>query len=138
MKIDFKSILILMLLAFALFFGYKWYFTDTTDYKSKLKELQEEYQVLEETKRQNNLLIEKYKVELDSIMVQDSLNQVRISQLESKVFDAEKNAAKSKKEFEKLKKQLEETRKKIEELKKNPPNRTGDALLESIKNKTKQ
>lgn len=138
MKIDFKSILILILLAFALFFGYKWYFTDTSDYKNKLKELQKEYQLLEESKKENNLLIEKYKFELDSIMVQDSLNAIRISELESKVFDAEKNAAKSKKEFDKLQKQLEETRKKIEELKKNPPNRTGDALLESIKNKTKK
>jgi predicted nucleic acid-binding Zn-ribbon protein len=138
MKIDFKSILILILLAFALFFGYKWYFTDTSDYKNKLKELQKEYQLLEESKKENNLLIEKYKFELDSIMVQDSLNAIRISELESKVFDAEKNAAKSKKEFDKLQKQLEETRKKIEEFKKNPPNRTGDALLESIKNKTKK
>lgn len=138
MKIDFKSILILILLAFALFFGYKWYFTDTSDYKNKLKELQKEYQLLEESKKENNLLIEKYKFELDSIMVQDSLNTIRISELESKVFDAEKNAAKSKKEFDKLQKQLEETRKKIEEFKKNPPNRTGDALLESIKNKTKK
>lgn len=138
MKIDFKSILVLILLAFALFFGYKWYFTDTSDYKNKLKELQEEYQLLEESKKENNLLIEKYKIELDSIMVQDSLNQVRISQLESKVFDAEKNAAKSKKEFDKLQKQLEETRRNIEDLKKTPTNRTGDDLLESIKNKTKQ
>ena len=138
MKIDFKSILILILLAFALFFGYKWYFTDTSDYKNKLKELQKEYQLLEESKKENNLLIEKYKFELDSIMVQDSLNAIRMSELESKVFDAEKNAAKSKKEFDKLQKQLEETRKKIEEFKKNPPNRTGDALLESIKNKTKK
>jgi len=37
-----------------------------------------------------------------------------------------------------MRKELEETRKKIEEIKNNPPNRTGDALLESLKNKTKR
>lgn len=137
MKLDFKSILILILLAFALFFGYKWYFTDNSDYKNQIKELKEQYQILEDEKNQNKLIIERYKVELDSIMVQDSLNLIRISELESNVFEAEQKAKDSKKQFDKLQKQLEETRKKIEEFKKNPPNRTGDSLLESIKNKTK-
>lgn len=137
MKLDFKSILILILLGFALFFGYKWYFTDNSDYKNKIKELEEQYQLLEDEKNKNNLIIEGYKVELDSIMVQDSLNLIKISELEVRVYDAEINAENSKKEFDKIQKQLEETRKKIEEFKKNPPNRTGDALLESIKNKTK-
>lgn len=137
MKLDFKSILILILLGFALFFGYKWYFTDNSDYKNQIKELEKQYQILEDEKKQNKLIIERYKVELDSIMVQDSLNIIKISELEGRVYDAERNAENSKKEFDKLQKQLEETRKKIEEFKKNPPNRTGDALLESIKNKTK-
>ena len=137
MKLDFKSILILILLGFALFFGYKLYFTDDSDYKNKIKELEEQYQILEDEKNQNKLIIEKYKVELDSIMIQDSLNLIKISELEGKVFEAEQKAESSKKKFDKLQKQLEETRKKIEDFKKNPPNREGDDLLNSIKNKTK-
>lgn len=137
MKVDFKSILVLILLGFALFFGYKWYFTDNSDYKKRIKELKEQYQILEDEKNKNNLIIERYKVELDSIMIQDSLNLIRISELEVKVFDSEQKAKNSKKQFLKLQNQLEETRKKIEDFKKNPPNRTGDSLLESIKNKTK-
>lgn len=137
MKVDFKSILVLILLGFALFFGYKWYFTDNSDYKKQIKELKEQYQILEDEKNKNSLIIERYKVELDSIMVQDSLNLIRISELEVKVFDAEQKAKYSKNQFDKLQKQLEKTRKKIEDFKKTPPNRTGDSLLESIKNKTK-
>jgi hypothetical protein len=37
-----------------------------------------------------------------------------------------------------MKKDLEQTKQKIEEFKKNPPNRTGDDLLNSIKNKTQK
>lgn len=137
MKLDFKSILILILLGLTLIFGYKWYFTDNSDYKNQIKELKEKYQLLENEKKENNLIIQKYKIELDSIMVQDSLNVIKISELESKVFEAEKQAEKSKKKFNELQKKLEETRKRIEEFKKTPPNRTGDDLLNSIKNKTK-
>jgi vacuolar-type H+-ATPase subunit I/STV1 len=137
MELDFKSILILILLGLTLIFGYKWYFTDNSDYKNQIKELEENYQLLEKEKVENNLIIQKYKIELDSIMIQDSLNVIKIYELESKVFEAEKQADESKKRFNELQKELKETRNKIEEFKKNPPNRTGDDLLNSIKNKTK-
>jgi chromosome segregation ATPase len=137
MKLDIKIILILVLLLFTLFFGYKWYFTDNSDYKGKINELKQQYQLLEEEKKENSLIIERYKVELDSIMEQDSLNLVRILYLELEVVESEKKAEISKNKFHKLKKELEKTQKEIEEFKKSPPNRTGDDLLESIKNKTK-
>jgi F0F1-type ATP synthase membrane subunit b/b' len=54
------------------------------------------------------------------------------------IVKAEKEAKNSNAKFSKIKKELSETREKIEEYKKNPPNRTGESLLESIKNKTKQ
>lgn len=138
MKIDFKNILIISLLGLVLFFGYSWFFGDKSDYKEKVKQLEAEYKALEKEKNLVDSQIIKIKEKYDSLDVIDKKLQNDISKLESDIKKAELEAKNSKNKLLELKGELSETRKKIEEFKSNPPNRTGDALLESIKNKTKQ
>ena len=137
MKLDFKSILILILLGATLIFGYKWYFGGNSEYKEKLKALQEQYDEIEKQKSESDKRLIIINNEKDSLSIQDSLSKKRILELEDGVMLAQRESDKSKEMFNKLKAELAITKKKIEDLKNNPPNRTGDELLESIKNKTK-
>ncbi len=137
MKLDFKSILILILLGFSLFFGYNWYFKGDDVSKEKLNQLQERYDEIEKEKKESNKRLEDNAFVIDSLMLVDSLNSKKIALLESNVKKAEDKANESAGKLSAVQKELIATRKKIEELKENPPNRTGDDLLNSIKNKTK-
>jgi cell division protein FtsB len=137
MKLDIKSILILVLLGFTLIFGYKWYFSGDDTSEEKLNQLQEQYDEIEKEKQESNKRLNDNSIIIDSLMVADSLNTERIALLEFNVREAEDKAEESAGKLSEMQKQLAATRKKIEELKKNPPNRTGDDLLNSIKNKTK-
>lgn len=137
MKLDIKSILILVLLGFTLIFGYKWYFSGDDTSEEKLNQLQEQYDEIEKEKQESNKRLNDNSIIIDSLMLADSLNTERIALLEFNVREAEDKAEESAGKLSEMQKQLAATRKKIKELKKNPPNRTGDDLLNSIKNKTK-
>jgi chromosome segregation ATPase len=137
MKIDIKSILILILLGFTLIFGYKWYFSGNDGIEEKLNQLQVEYDEIENEKEESNKRLYDKSLFIDSLLVVDSLNNEKLSILEFNINEAEKEASVSNDKLNKLKKELSETRKKINEFKENPPNRVGDDLLNSIKNKTK-
>jgi chromosome segregation ATPase len=137
-KLDIKSIVIIVLLGFCLFFGYSWLFTDNSGYKEKVKQLEKEYRELEKKKRGVDIDIKLIREKYDSLDIIDKKLKSDIIKLESEIKKAETEASKSKTKFLELKRELSDTRQKIEDFKKNPPNRTGDALLESLKNKTKQ
>jgi chromosome segregation ATPase len=137
-KLDIKSIIIIALLGFCLFFGYSWLFNDNSGYKEKVKQLEKEYKELEKNKKAVDIDIKVIREKYDSLDVIDKKLKSDIIKLESEIKKAETEASKSKTKFLELKKELSVTRQKIEDFKKNPPNRTGDALLESLKNKTKQ
>ncbi len=136
MKLDVKSILILVLLAISLFFGYKWFFGGNSEYKEKVKQLEKEFQELENQKKKVDLEISSWRSKFDSLSVEDRKLKQENIKLESQTRKAELEANKSKANLDRIKGDMKETQNKIEEFKKNPPNRTGDALLESLKNKT--
>jgi peptidoglycan hydrolase CwlO-like protein len=137
MKLDIKSILIVILLGFTLIFGYKWYFGNNNEYKDKLNQLQDRYDEIEKEKKESNKRLEDNAFVIDSLLFVDSLNNQKIALLEFNVREAEDKANESAGKLSKVQKELADTRKKIKEFKNNPPNRTGDDLLNSIKNKTK-
>ena len=58
MKYDIKTILVLVLLATTVLFGYNWYFGDNGS-KDKIKELDEKYSKLEAEKKERDLEIAK-------------------------------------------------------------------------------
>ena len=137
MKLDFKSIIILILLGLTLIFGYNWYLKGDDGIKEKLKELQSRYDEIEKEKEESNKRLKENAFIIDSLVLSDSINNLKISTLEFNVSEAEKRANKIAKDLGKIHRELEITRNKIKEFKENPPNRTGDDLLNSIKNKTK-
>lgn len=130
-------IVIAVLLVFCLIFGYKWYFGGNSASEERVKQLEKEFLALEEKKKASEERIKYWENQFNCLKKQDDSLKTKIFEMEQATLAAEINAKKSKAKFEKIMKELEETRKKIAEFKKNPPNRTGDLLLESLKNKTK-
>lgn len=138
MKLDIKSILILVLLGFSLFFGYSWYFRGDSGYKERLKQLEIRNKVIEHQKDSIKEVLVQKEIEFIKLKKSESILESEIASLEMDILNARRNANKSKAELDKIMKSLAETRRKIEDLKKNPPNRTGNDLLNSIKIKTKK
>ena len=92
---------------------------------------------LENQKKAVDLEIATWKEKSDSLKKLDIKLQAELAKQEAQTRKAEIEANKSKANLDKLRGDLAETQHKIEEIKNHPPNRTGDALLESLKNKTK-
>ena len=137
MKYDIKTIIILVLLGFTIILGYKWYFSGDDVSKEKVKQLERENKKLESDKKNSDIEINKWKVKFTDLDITDKKLKLEVSKSIKDAKDALIKANKSKLDLDNLQKRLNETRRKIEEFEKNPPNRTGDALLESIKNRTK-
>lgn len=139
MKLDIKSILILILLVFSLFFGYKWYYgTDYNDYKNKIKELRGSNNLLKSQRDSIRVILVNLKNDLDLLKDKEDLLNSEIDSMRIEIENAKTNSNKSKSELDKLKSELKETRKRIDYLKDNPPNRTGDDLIQSLKNNLKK
>ena len=96
-----------------------------------------EFNELEEKKKASDARIKYWETHFAALQAKSDSLKAEIDALERKTKVAEAEAKKSKARFEELSKELAKTRHNIEEFKKNPPNRTGDLLLESLKNKTK-
>lgn len=138
MKLDLKSILILIFFGLSILFGYKWYFSGDKESKERVKQLEKKFNELEKQKKPVDLEILSGQAKSDSLRnVYDRLKS-ELAKLEKLTKEAEMEVKKSKANLDKIKKDLEETKKKIGEIRNNPPNRTGDVLLESLKNKTKR
>ena len=136
-QLDIKSILILILLGLTILFGFKWFFSGDKASKERVKQLEQEFKDLENQKKSVDLEINSWRAKSDSLRQLDVKLQAELTRQEAQTKKAEIEANKSKANLDKLKHDLEETQHKIDEFKKNSPNRTGDALLESLKNKTK-
>lgn len=136
MKLDLKSILILVLLLTTLIFGYKWFYSNSSASNERVKQLELEFKELEKKKLANNLEIDSLKNAFNLLKLEDARLKEERVKLENEARLAEITAAQSKEKLAKLRAELAETRRKIEEFKKNPPNRTGDILIQSLKNKT--
>jgi chromosome segregation ATPase len=137
MKLDIKSILILILLGLTLLFGFKWFFSGDKSSKERVKQLEQQFKELESQKKAVDLEIITWRAKSDSLRQLDIKLQSEITKQEALTKKAEVEANKSKANLDKLRHDLAETQHKIDEIKNHPPNRTGDALLESLKNKTK-
>jgi chromosome segregation ATPase len=133
---DIKTILIIIFLAVSLFFGYQWYFKGNDGSKERVKELEKKFEELEEKKKVVDLEIADWKKQFVALKIKDELKAKQLIKFAQNTKAAEIKANKSKEELDKLLLRLAEIRKQIEEFKKHPSNREGDALLESIKNRT--
>lgn len=137
MKLDIKSILILVFLGISIFFGLKWFWSGNDASKERVKQLEQQFKELESQKKAVDLEIESWRAKSDSLKTLDLKLQKEIARQELLTKKAEQEAQKSKANLDRMRQDLADTKNKIEQIKNNPPNRTGDDLLESLKNKTK-
>lgn len=135
MKLDIKSILILVLLAGCLIFGYMWYFK-SDNYKKELKELRAENEKIGQERDSINKNLKKLEIEFDKLKIREQALQQKIDSLQIEIDKSKQSANRTKAELDRIRQKLAETRRKIKEFRDNPPNRTGDDLLNSIKIKT--
>lgn len=127
-----KNILILVLLAGCLVFASMWYFSGS-GYKSEIKTLKKEKQELVEQRKNLDSQVDNLKRDYEELVKKEAVLLEDIKKRDREIQALKESSARSQAELMKIKKDLAETRKKIEEFKKNPPNRTGQDLINSLK-----
>lgn len=136
MKLDLKSSLaIVFFIAFAIFFA-KWYLEGDSHRKENRK-LKDEIEEIKHVR--DSLKLERTKIDLkvDSLNRELSETKKRIAKLDNQLAANQVELQNAKGKLNSLQSGLNATKKKIQELKANPIKRKGDALLNSIKEKTK-
>lgn len=138
-QFDLKSILVVFFLVISLFFGYKWYFSigDNKDYKDKIEQLEIDNKKIIETRDSLQTAFLDLQNQYDDIVLADSLLNQEIIDLRQKVIDSKNEVDRSVRELNGLKIELERINQKIKELENNPPSKTEEELIESLKNKIK-
>jgi chromosome segregation ATPase len=131
-----KDILIIVLLGLALIFAWTTFFGGDSLYKHKVKELEADNKRLQEERKTIDAKILVIQARFDSLSVEDKKLQGVIASKDAEIEINKKSAARSKSELDAMRKDLEKTRKQIEQAKKNPPNREGQDLINSLKIKT--
>jgi len=133
---DPKNITIAVLVLLVLIFGVMTFFKKDSLYKYKLEQLKKEYD--KERALRDSLDTEIFKVnnELAALKVREKELSKEVARLDTEINTAKETANLYQKELDRTHVLLEETRKQIKQLKSNPPNRTGNKLLESLKLKT--
>jgi chromosome segregation ATPase len=118
-----------------LFFVWKWYSFDSSEYKKQIDSLREENKKIIKMRDSIDEVI--YSLQNKNLILEQKAIEIIGENMKlSKELSDEKNKSnKSKEELLKLMREIAETKKKIEELKKNPPNRKEDELLNSLKKK---
>jgi len=136
MKFDIKTSLILILLLLTSIFGLKWFFADNDASKEKIKQLDEQFKVLEADKKAADVKITHWQKKFREADTRDKKLQLEINRLKNEARIAEERAKKSKADLDKVQSSIANGREEIENLKKNPPVLTDDELLEALIEKT--
>ncbi len=134
MKLDIKSIVILILLGTSIFFFATWFFRGT-DYKSEIEKLEDKNRLIElsrDSLKKNDIVLAKQYAEKDK-QISDRENQIK--EIESQLLKVKQDLTISNNKVRQNQKDLEETKKKIEELKNNPIKRDDEDLIKSLKDK---
>jgi chromosome segregation ATPase len=133
---DVKTIFILVLLGFCLFFFSLWYFKGT-GYKKEYKRLEIEFKKLQNNRDSLYLINNKLEKEYNSLEKKIKLREIYISKLESDIEKTKLELRSAKSEVSRFKSEWVLTKKRIEDLKKNPIKREDDQLIKSLKEKLK-
>ena len=135
-KLDFKSILIVILFIISSIFITK-FMLGGQNHRKEIKLLEKENKKLQ--KQKDSLQIEF--VEIQKGLIKDSIELVKLKTqltfINKKIEIKEIQLKKAIEDLSTFKGSLEKSKKEIDELKNNPVKRTGNELLESIREKTK-
>lgn len=135
---DIKNILIGILLICTIIFGTKTFFTSDKLYKEKLKQIELANEKLKKERITIDLKINTLKIEYSKLKDHETKLNKEITNRDFEIAKNKATAARSQAELAKFKQDLIETQNKIKLLKDNPPNRTGEDLLNSLKIKTQK
>lgn len=135
-NLDFKSILIIVLLVISGLFFSMWYLKGS-DYKDKFDQLEQDFNKSQKTRDSLKLVNDKLEKEFDRLNVVIKDREEKIKLIEKEIENLNKDLIETKRELASNRKILEETKKKIEELKKNPIKREDEQLINSLKEKLK-
>lgn len=122
------------------FFAYKWsggFGIKFGESEERVKELETKFGELEKQKAESDANVIKWKSSYDSLRGEGARLKTEVSKLHRETIEAQVTAAKSKLQLDSARVKSERLKTKIVELEKNPANRTGDELIESLKNKLK-
>lgn len=136
MKLDIKSIIILVLLGgFIIFFG-MWFFNGS-DTKNKIKELENEVSSIKKKRDSLDLVNKNLAIEFNKKQKDIEERDNKIKSIESDILKVKQDLNVANSRVREGQRELAETKKKIEDLRKNPIKRDDDALINSLKEKLK-
>ena len=135
MKIDIKSILILVLFILSGFFLLKWLNSSDDELARENKKLIGEIKLIQ--KQRDSLVLERTKLEEEYKTLEKIIKEreARIAKLTSDLNKSEKDLSKAKSDLAAAQAKMEEINREIERIKKFPPKREGEDLLNSMKKK---
>ena len=131
------KILNIILIAVCLALGCSFFFVNT-DYKEKVDQLHKENSLLQTERVAIDKEVEILNRDFNAMKIEEAKLMSEIAQRDQEIAKSKANAERSRSELSRMKKEMEETMKNIQDLKKNPPNRTGEDLLNSLKLKTQK
>jgi peptidoglycan hydrolase CwlO-like protein len=135
-KLDIKTILILILLLISTVFGLMWFFRGNDASKERVKQLEAEYEKLEQEKATADAKILVWQGKFNAADAKDKKLAMEVTKSKADAKLADARAKKSKADLDKVQSGITENRKEIEALKKTPPVLTDDELLEALIKKT--
>lgn len=135
---DIKNLIILILLIFSLVFGYIWFWGGGKTYRDKIKNLEKTRLELVKERTKLEQQVDSLKIINELLIKNDEKLKVDIEKKDEEIRKLNKKFERSIIEFNDLKQKIKDTQIKIEEIKKNPIKRTGENLLNSLKNKTEK
>jgi septation ring formation regulator EzrA len=136
MRLDIKSIALLVLTgACILFFG-MWFF-NKSEYKDKIKELDEENKRIELVRDSLKSVNASLKLDFNKKQSEIDKRDQKIKLIESEILKIKGDLKLAKSKVEENEKNLKETKDKIKKLKKDPIKREDQELINSLKEKLK-
>jgi len=116
------------------------YFTQfsTKKYEEKILELEAKRVVLIQERDSLDAVADSLHGEYVRLRELDEKAEKEIQKKDKLIADLKTRSARSQQNLDQLKQDMRETQEKIESVKRNPANRTGEELLESLKNKTQR
>jgi septation ring formation regulator EzrA len=134
MRLDIKSIALLVLTSACILFFGMWFFKGS-DYKDKIKALEIENKKIESVRDSLKLANASLKLDFDKKQSEISKRDQKIKLIEFEIEKAKKDLKVATAQVEADKRSLKETKDKIEKLKKEPIKREDDELIKSLKEK---
>ena len=135
---NFKNYLIIIFGATSVILLLFFIFSGRDNYSDEVERLRSENALLEKKRNEIALRVDSLHKAYDALQHRDDSLAAKISAQDAEISKLYADSRKSKGELEKIRKEISASMKKIEELKKNPPNRTGNDLINSLKIKTEK